>query len=230
MVGHPEDTADLLQATLLRAYTSIAGFRGDAKLSTWLSAIATHVALDHLRAHRVSENAKMQLRDHVHATPALGAERQRLSSSGEVAFDVREHIAFCFTCVGRSLLPEEQAALVLRDVLELSNDEAAAALGVSTSVLRHHLARARSTMQSRYEGLCRLVSKEGVCYQCTGLRETFLAERRGPGVPELAAAGETPEARWRRRLVVVNAADADTGVSQRFHDFLWRALKEIEIA
>ena len=229
MVGHPEDTADLLQTTLLRAYLAIASFRGEAKLSTWLLTIATRVALDHLRTHRLAADAKMQLRDHVHATAALSAERQHLSRSGEVDFDVREHIAFCFSCVGRSLPPDEQAVLVLRDVLELSNDEAAGVLDVSTSVLRHRLAHARTTMQTTYEGLCRLVSKEGVCYQCTGLRETFSAQHRGPEIPVLAEPGDAPEGVWRRRLTVVNAVDPDVGTAQRFHDFLWRALKQLEL-
>lgn len=33
-------------------------------------------------------------------------------------FEVAEHVAYCFTCVGRSLDPEQQAALVLRGVLD----------------------------------------------------------------------------------------------------------------
>ncbi|MBI3200689.1 MAG: RNA polymerase sigma factor [Myxococcales bacterium] len=230
MVGHPQDTDDLLQTTLLRAYLGIARFRSEAKLSTWLASIATRAALDHLRAHPLGPQAKMQLRDHVHASAELSGERDRFLHGGEVDFDVREHIAFCFTCVARSLPPDEQAALVLREVLELSNDEAADLVAVSTSVLRHHLAAARATMQTRYEGLCRLVSKQGVCYQCTGLRETFGPGRGGPPVPTLAAEGDDAAGSWRRRLSVVNAADPDRGTSQPFHDFLWKALKQLELA
>jgi RNA polymerase sigma-70 factor (ECF subfamily) len=228
MVGHPDDAEDLLQATLLRAYLAIARFRGDAKLSTWLLSIATRVAIDHLRSHRVSANAKMELRDLVHASAELAAVRDRMFESAD--FEVREHVAFCFACVGRSLPPDEQAALVLRDVLELSNDEAAAALEISSSVLRHRLARARTSMQTTYDGLCRLVSKQGVCYQCSGLREAFAPEHRGPAVPVLAEEGERPARAWRRRLAVVNAVDPDQGAAQRFHDFLWRALEQLETA
>lgn len=47
------------------------------------------------------------------------------------AFEIREHIAFCFTCTGRSLDPQEQAALVLKEVLGLRNEEGAGVLGVS---------------------------------------------------------------------------------------------------
>lgn len=81
------------------------------------------------------------------------------------AFDVREHIAFCFTCVGRSLPPEQQAAIVLREVFEYSNREAARIAGVTESVLRHHLSAGRKSMKETYDGLCALVGKQGMCRQ-----------------------------------------------------------------
>ena len=218
MVGDPQDTADLLQDTLLRAYEKLGTFRGDAKLSTWLYTIATRIALDHVGSHRVRADAKVRLKEYVHDEPALWSEFRSYLVSEQ--FDAREHIAFCFGCVARSLQPEQQAALVLRDIFELDNDEAARVLDVTTSVLRHHLADARAQMTERYEGLCRLVSKTGVCYQCEGLREAFPDAQRGPAVPEI------PD--LKRRLAVVRDADPDAGVAQRFHDFLWRALAVLE--
>jgi hypothetical protein len=53
--------------------------------------------------------------------------------------------------VGRSLLPEQQAALVLREVAGMSEAEAARALDVTGSVFRHHLAQARTGMTRAYE-------------------------------------------------------------------------------
>lgn len=84
-----------------------------------------------------------------------------------------------FTCVGRPLPPEQQAALVLREVMGFASDEAARALGLTESVLRHHRTSARGEMQRRFEGLCSLVDKEGVCYQCRGPREATPAPRQG---------------------------------------------------
>ena len=40
LVGDPDDTNDLVQDTLLRAYEKIASFRGDASVTTWLVTIA----------------------------------------------------------------------------------------------------------------------------------------------------------------------------------------------
>jgi len=195
-------------------------------LSTWLVTIVGRVALDVLSRRRVAADGKLRLREHVYAEPEHAEELRRHQAAGQ--FDVREHIAFCFGCVARSLPPEEQLALVLRDVMELSNDEAARVSEVTTSVLRHRLASARSTMQQRYEGLCRLVSKEGVCWQCDGLRDSFAPARRGPSLPIIDGDGDRERA-YDARMTVVRTADVEHGASQELHDFLWRALRALTL-
>lgn len=78
--------------------------------------------------------------------------------SPEFVFDVREHIAFCFTCVGHSLPADQQAAVVLREMIGLTYRESAEALQVSESVFRHHLSAARSAMPKTFDGLGSLVN------------------------------------------------------------------------
>ena len=48
MVVDHEDANDVLQNTLVKAWTSIGSFRGEAKLSTWLFRIAYHESLTFL--------------------------------------------------------------------------------------------------------------------------------------------------------------------------------------
>lgn len=48
MVIDHEDANDVLQNTLVKAWTSIGSFRGEAKLSTWLFRIAYHESLTFL--------------------------------------------------------------------------------------------------------------------------------------------------------------------------------------
>ncbi len=218
MVGHPQDSEDIAQDALVKAYTRIGTFRGESAFATWLCAIATRAAIDHLSTRRAEGDLKLALKEYVHET----RDDELWATVKASTFDAREHIAFCFGCVSRSLPVEEQAALVLRDVLELSNDEAAKTLDVTTSVLRHRLASARETMQQRYAGLCRLVSKDGVCYQCEGLRNAFPDEQRGVAVPVIADA--TPQGALRKRLAVVRDVDLD-GPGRELHAFLWRAVE-----
>lgn len=220
MLGHPDEAADVVQETLLSAFRQLATFRGDASFSTWLVRIATHESIDVLRrrgrwrldAQLLSKN------DCVDETSALHGDLNAAVAEPGFVYDVREHIAFCFTCIARSLDPEVEASLVLCDVLDLTNREAADVLGISESVHRHRLSAARAHMQNAFDGLCALVSKTGACHQCSELRDGAREDRRGPDVPDLAS---PPPERWRRRLAIVKEADP-SGRSAALHELLFR--------
>ena len=48
----PEDAADALQETFLKAWTGLSGFRGGSKLSVWLYRIMVNVCTDALRRRK----------------------------------------------------------------------------------------------------------------------------------------------------------------------------------
>lgn len=215
MVGHPEDVDDLAQQALMKAFEGIDGFRGDSSAGTWLCSIGARRAIDHLRGRkRWRERAQVIFASRCLESEELGSAVGAALQDPQFAYQVNEHIAYCFTCVGRTLEPEQQAALVLRDVLGFENDEAARALGMTRSVLRHHLAHARDTMTRTWEGLCALVNKEGACWQCAGLRDASPEGRRGAPVPS----GVT----WEKRLALVRAATNEPGQSRLLHDVFFR--------
>lgn len=223
MLGNPDDAQEAVQESLLRASNGLDGFRQDAQFGTWLYSITTRQCLNMLRTRkRWRWDAQRDLPSV--AQHAVHRDPQSPTFDPGFVFDAHQHIAFCFTCVGRSLEPEQQIALVLRDVLGLSNAEAAAHAGVSQSVLRHRLSDARKHMQRSFDGLCAIVAKQGVCYQCSGLRDTFPVEQRGPSVPKLGAEGEDVEQRYRHRLNVVSEADLTGGSTARLHELLFRVI------
>jgi len=219
MVGHPEDSEDVVQEAVLKAWTGMPGFRGDAGFATWARAIAARAAVDHLRGQmRWRKEAQVAYANSCAADGALSGEVMAVTMDPDFAFELRQHIAYCFTCVGRSLPPDEQAALVLRDVLGLSAREAAEALGVLDSVLRHRLSAARRAMTARYKGLCALINKQGICHQCTGLRHLAAEDRRGALAPDLGTLAQ--------RCDVVRDAPAGRAMAA-LHDVFWRRTKEI---
>jgi RNA polymerase sigma-70 factor (ECF subfamily) len=140
------------------------------------------------------------------------------ASTPEFAYEVREHIAYCFTCVGRSLPPDDMAALVLRDVMGLDAREASNVLGISDAVLRHRLAAARTAMTDTYDGLCALVNKAGICHQCRGLQMVAREDRQGGPFPDIIEFAD--------RCAVVRTAGP--GGMSGLHDVFWRRTKEIE--
>jgi RNA polymerase sigma-70 factor (ECF subfamily) len=179
LLGNPEDARDAVQDALLNATAALSGFRGDAKLESWLFGITVRVAIDRLRATQRWKSSRM-----VDACNERGAARvSALLGNPGVAFDVNEHIGLCFTCVGRSLPAEQQAALVLREVYAFSNAESASMTGDSEPVFRHHLSDARQAMEKEFEGLCSLVNKNGACHQCATLRGIAPQGQEGRPLP-----------------------------------------------
>jgi RNA polymerase sigma-70 factor (ECF subfamily) len=221
MIGHPEDSEDILQEALANAWERYDSFRGEAKFSTWLTTIASRLAVDHLRkAKRWRPEAQIAYANLSAVDDAYQGEIMGAYAAPDFSFEVREHIAYCFACVGRSLPADEQAALVLGDVADMSNRDAANALGVSESVFRHRLSAARRAMRDKYENLCALVSKTGICHQCKGLREISPEDKRGGPIPDIDEFAE--------RLAVVRGGDFSGGKSAALHDIFWRRTKEIE--
>lgn len=219
MVGPDEEVEDLAQQSLLKAFESIESFRGDSKASTWLCAIGTRLAIDHLRARkRWRARAQTIFAAHCLENAEAGAAVGAALSQPDFEYDVREHIGYCFTCVGRTLPPDEQAALILRDVLGLTNKEAADAMKLSRSVLRHKLTDARKKMNVVYEDLCALVNKEGACWQCAGLREVVPEDKRGPDLPGSLT--------WEQRVAIVRDHRSDR--TKALHDVFFRLTSEQE--
>lgn len=50
IANHNEDAEDILQEAFLKAYKALPNFRGEAQMSTWLTAIVKNTAREHLRS------------------------------------------------------------------------------------------------------------------------------------------------------------------------------------
>ena len=60
-----EDTDDLLQEVLVKAWTAFPTYRGDSRLFTWLYRIATNESLNFLRKNKVKAALRMQSLDSI---------------------------------------------------------------------------------------------------------------------------------------------------------------------
>ena len=224
-IGHPEQCEDVLQEALTKAWLNRASFRNESTFATWISSIAIHTGLDYLRSQK-QWRSKVQ---EIYAAmclenPEWGMEVGQMMANPEVSYEVDEHIAYCFSCIGRSLIPLDQAALILKEVLGLTNMEGAKVLGLTQSVFRQHLTAARTQMQKQYEQLCALVNKAGTCYQCKGLRDGFPESRKGS--QELLQIDEPLS--FELRMKIVEHANLDSGKTQLLHEIFWKRSKQIE--
>lgn len=146
MTRDEDEALDVTQEVFYRIWRGLPGFRGAAKLSTWVFQIAWNTVrtqgtrrsrrprLVALSEGRVGEpERRLELRD-PHADP------ERRAAAGELLERVDRVLAG---------LPEGQRAAVwLRDGEGMSYEEIAAALGVPVGTVRSRLARARATLRS----------------------------------------------------------------------------------
>jgi RNA polymerase sigma-70 factor (ECF subfamily) len=232
MVVLRQDAEDLLQDVFVRVLENIREYRGEARFKSWLFGIATHVCLDHLR-HQKRWRVEAQLlgEKETGADPEKHNGLAQLMRQPEFRYEIREHIAFCFSCIARTLPPEEQAALVLKEVLGFTAAEAAAILQVSEPVFRHRLAAARGTMIEDYNGLCALINKTGVCHQCRGLRDFAGAAHRGADLVQIEVGpgvAVTRENLFDARILIARQADLEDGQTRTMHDLFYENLSARE--
>lgn len=169
------DTEDIVQDTWLKATERIDAFRGEASLKTWLFAIASNLAKDNLRARRrwtedvtdICKEAALSNREF------FGEAMQIRATSPQGQFEIREHITFCFTCIGKSLPLEQQIALLLKEVYHFKVQEIATIMDTTDAMVKYHLHTGRSKMIKIFQGRCSLINKEGACHQCTELNGIF---------------------------------------------------------
>jgi RNA polymerase sigma-70 factor (ECF subfamily) len=143
IVGSAQDAEDLLQETLLAAWRDLDGFGGRASLRAWLYGIATHRALDALRARR-------RRPEELQPFPDALLEGVPDDAPGPAArYETREATALAFVAGLQHLAPRQRAALVLRDVLGFRAAEVARMLGASETSVNSLLRRARAALASR---------------------------------------------------------------------------------
>ncbi len=141
MLGNRAEAEDVAQEVFLRVHRAIGDFRGDAKLSTWLYAIASRLCLNRLasgehRRMRAGEATLMTL-------PSADAGAAEALERGERDAALQQAIA--------SLPEERRIVVVLRDVEGLSYDEIAHALDLEPGTVRSRLHRARLDLKDKLE-------------------------------------------------------------------------------
>ncbi len=149
-----EEARDLTQETFLQAFRSIAHFRGEADLRTWLYRIAVNQARNRWRWWRrrrrgvtVSLDATDETQELSLAT-RLVDERAENPEARTLAHE-REQILLAAV---RTLARPFREAVVLRDVEGLSYEEVAAALEISIGTVKSRLSRGRTELRRKLEG------------------------------------------------------------------------------
>ena len=150
----PEEARDLTQETFLQAFRSIAHFRGDADLRTWLYRIAVNQARNRWRwwrRRRRGVTVSLDATDDAHEQP-LGTRLVDEHADDPEARTLAHEREEILLAAVRTLARPYREAVVLRDVEGLSYEEVAAALDISVGTVKSRLSRGRTELRRKLEG------------------------------------------------------------------------------
>ncbi len=139
VLGNVEDAEEAMQDTFIKAYRHLDQFRRESRFTTWLTRIAVNEALQKRQARKESvsldESPDVESRSLPRRFEPWTADPEKLYGKQEIRHLVEGAI--------QALPPIYRETLVLRDIEEMSAEEAAEALGITVPALKSRLLRAR---------------------------------------------------------------------------------------
>jgi RNA polymerase sigma-70 factor, ECF subfamily len=134
VVGDIEEARDAAQESLVKLYTRLRQFRGEAQFATWLHRLVVNTCRDRIAWQRVRQAEPLSLADQVGGEDV---DPSRIAALADLHRDLAEALA--------RLSAKQRSAVVLRDVFGFTYEEISriARIPVGTAKCYVHRARAR---------------------------------------------------------------------------------------
>lgn len=234
------DAEDLAHDTFIRAFDKLNTFQQKSSLKTWVFQIATNLAYNQKKRRSrwtedVSERAKSIVLQH----PRIAESIERINQHSTCgAYEIKEHIDTCFTCISKNLPIENQVALLLKDVYDFSVREIMQILNKTEGQVKYYIQSARRTMTGIFDKRCALINKHGICHQCTELNGWFNPKQNQHEARlkiKMVRDAETAdkEALYKMRVDLIKAIDPLKSEGNELQEILLRcngmAMGEVEI-
>jgi RNA polymerase sigma-70 factor, ECF subfamily len=146
ILNNPADAEEVAQEAVLKAFSRLTQFRGEARFSTWLIQITINEARLKLRKDRrhLYEPVDEQRTDEEgEYCPKDFADWREVPSEALQRKELREALKRGIA----ALSPKYREVLILRDVQHLSTEETARVLGITEGSVKTRLLRARLQMR-----------------------------------------------------------------------------------
>ncbi len=146
MLGREEDARDATQETFLAAFRNLRGFRGEAKVSSWLHRIAVNQCITRQRRAKVRNEAAIEDEEQRHASSfssPLELSPARMAEGRESIDAVRRAV--------NSLPLDLRQVVLMKEFEELTFREIAQALDLPLSTVKSRLYTAMRQLQMRLQ-------------------------------------------------------------------------------
>ncbi len=146
LLNDPSEAPDVVQEVFLKVFRKVGSFRGDSTLKTWIYRIAVNEAYNQQRWFSRHRRQEVELEGA--EAPGRGYS-QRIPDRGPSPYDYaveNEQHALIEAALAR-LNPSFKAAVILRDVEELSYEEIAEILQVALGTVKSRILRGREALR-----------------------------------------------------------------------------------
>ena len=150
LMADSSDAADVVQEVFLKIFRNIRSFRANSSLKTWIYRIAVNEAYNHRRWFSRHQRWEVALA----REDSLPSYEESLRDVGRSPFDLtadHETRALVEEALA-TLNPKFRAAVVLRDIEDLSYEEIAAVLEISLGTVKSRILRGREALRNILEG------------------------------------------------------------------------------
>ena len=147
VLADDHEAEDVIQNTLLQAFTHWVDFRGHASLRTWLTRITLNEAIHRRRRQRATvalsevDTARERARSQALLSPLTSPDPERAAARGQIRKVLESAID--------ALPPAFRTVLIMCDVEEVGAGQAAKSLGIKAETVRTRLHRARRMLRER---------------------------------------------------------------------------------
>lgn len=148
LLNDPSDASDIVQEVFLKIFRNIRAFRHGSSLKTWIYRIAVNEAYNHRRwfSRHLRQEVAFSSDD---ATPAdTFADPGRSPFEEAADHETRALVEAAL----EKLKPNFRAAVILRDIEDLSYEEIASVLDLSLGTVKSRILRGREALRKILEG------------------------------------------------------------------------------
>jgi RNA polymerase sigma-70 factor (ECF subfamily) len=147
LVGSAEEAEDLAQEVFLRIYRARKKYRARCKFSTWLFTIANNLALNALRSRQRKPAVPLSVSDSGPLGPRPAEQLVRDRAAQPVQHIQQRELASIVQQALAGLNERQRLAVVLNKFEDMSYEEIAEVMGLTTKAVKSLLSRARCNLR-----------------------------------------------------------------------------------
>lgn len=142
-LGNRDEVEDLSQEVFIRVYKSLTKFERDASLYSWIYRIAVNLCIDEIRRKKIKRTLSLEFFSEGKLEEEKKNKSQTSAADGVLAKEKRQVILDAL----QKLSPVHRTVIVLREYEDLTYEQIAKTLHISTQAVKSRIFRAREELR-----------------------------------------------------------------------------------